>query len=155
MGLLLVLSILVSTWCSHSVRELHPSAHDSLRAADRRIGALVTLWPSTSNSTWYAFVGIHHAGGHRQKNAIMMIDFAIRGLSEGRQNPPPRLIYQACLSRFRPIMMTTFAALMGSLAIALSSARAGRAPSARTRGRGGLCCPVPDPLHHARDLPLL
>jgi HAE1 family hydrophobic/amphiphilic exporter-1 len=53
-----------------------------------------------------------------KKNAIMMIDFALdaqRNLGE----PPERAIYQACILRFRPIMMTTMAAIMGTLPIAL------------------------------------
>ncbi|HVQ61613.1 MAG TPA: efflux RND transporter permease subunit, partial [Burkholderiales bacterium] len=61
-----------------------------------------------------------------KKNAIMMIDFAIEAQrKEGK--PAAEAIYQACLIRFRPIMMTTFAALMGSLPIALSFGAGGDA----------------------------
>jgi multidrug efflux pump len=55
-----------------------------------------------------------------KKNAIMMIDFALE--AERQEGKPPReAIYQACLLRFRPIMMTTMAALLGGLPLALTS----------------------------------
>jgi HAE1 family hydrophobic/amphiphilic exporter-1 len=61
-----------------------------------------------------------------KKNAIMMVDFAIdRQRSEGMA--PAEAIYQACLIRFRPIMMTTFAALAGTLPIALGLGAGGEA----------------------------
>ena len=61
----------------------------------------------------YAFVGIIMLVGIVKKNAIMMIDFAIEAQrKEGK--PAADAIYQACLIRFRPIMMTTMAALMGA-----------------------------------------
>ena len=66
----------------------------------------------------YAFVGIIMLVGLVKKNGIMMIDFAIEAQrDEGK--PPAEAIYEACLIRFRPIMMTTMAALMGALPIAL------------------------------------
>jgi HAE1 family hydrophobic/amphiphilic exporter-1 len=66
----------------------------------------------------YGFVGVIMLIGIVKKNAIMMIDFALEAQrSEGR--PPAEAIYQGCLVRFRPIMMTTMAALMGTLPIAL------------------------------------
>ena len=58
-----------------------------------------------------------------KKNAIMMIDFALEAERE-EHKPPEEAIYQACLLRFRPIMMTTMAALLGGLPLALGSARA-------------------------------
>jgi HAE1 family hydrophobic/amphiphilic exporter-1 len=61
-----------------------------------------------------------------KKNAIMMIDFAIEGQRSGGMQPA-EAIYQACLIRFRPIMMTTMAALAGSLPIALSFGAGGDA----------------------------
>ena len=68
----------------------------------------------------YAFVGIILLVGLVKKNAIMMIDFALEAeRSEGRA--PADAIVHACLIRFRPIMMTTMAALMGTLPIALST----------------------------------
>jgi HAE1 family hydrophobic/amphiphilic exporter-1 len=65
----------------------------------------------------YAFVGIIMLVGIVKKNAIMMIDFALDAQrNEGKS--PLEAIYQGCLVRFRPIMMTTMAALMGCLPIA-------------------------------------
>src|SRR5207247_6741186 len=66
----------------------------------------------------YAFVGVIMLVGIVKKNAIMMIDFALDAQRrEGRS--PADAIYEGCLVRFRPIMMTTMAALMGTLPIAL------------------------------------
>jgi HAE1 family hydrophobic/amphiphilic exporter-1 len=67
----------------------------------------------------YAFVGIIMLVGIVKKNAIMMIDFAQQ--AEGRGKSPAEAIYEGCLLRFRPIMMTTMAALMGTLPIALGA----------------------------------
>jgi len=66
----------------------------------------------------YAFVGIIMLVGIVKKNAIMMIDFAIEA-QRVHGKDPAEAIYEACLVRFRPIMMTTMAALMGTLPIAL------------------------------------
>jgi HAE1 family hydrophobic/amphiphilic exporter-1 len=66
----------------------------------------------------YGFVGLIMLIGIVKKNAIMMIDFAIDAQRTGGK-APLEAIYQACLTRFRPIMMTTMAALMGTLPIAL------------------------------------
>jgi HAE1 family hydrophobic/amphiphilic exporter-1 len=66
----------------------------------------------------YGFVGLIMLIGIVKKNAIMMIDFALEAQrSQGKR--PEQAIYEACLIRFRPIMMTTAAALMGTLPIAL------------------------------------
>ena len=65
----------------------------------------------------YAFVGLIMLVGIVKKNAIMMIDVALDLERQGK--PPHEAIYQGCLLRFRPIMMTTMAALMGTLPIAL------------------------------------
>jgi len=82
------------------------------------IGALVTLMLAGSDLNLYAFVGLIMLVGIMKKNAIMMIDFALEAQrSEGK--PPLEAIYEGCLIRFRPIMMTTMAALMGALPIAL------------------------------------
>jgi HAE1 family hydrophobic/amphiphilic exporter-1 len=68
----------------------------------------------------YAFVGIILLVGLVKKNAIMMVDFAIE--SEKKEGMSPSdAIQHACLVRFRPIMMTTMAALMGTLPIAIAS----------------------------------
>lgn len=81
-------------------------------------GALLTLLLFGKELNLYAFVGIIMLVGIVKKNAIMMIDFALEAQrKEGK--PPLEAIYQGCLIRFRPIMMTTMAALMGTLPIAL------------------------------------
>ncbi len=67
----------------------------------------------------YAFVGIIMLVGIVKKNAIMMIDFAIEAQRRDGK-PAAEAIFEACITRFRPIMMTTMAALMGSLPIALA-----------------------------------
>ena len=81
-------------------------------------GALLTLMIFRTDLSVYAFVGIIMLVGLVKKNAIMMIDFALD--AERNEGKPPReAIVEACLVRFRPIMMTTMAALMGTLPIAL------------------------------------
>ena len=82
------------------------------------LGALLTLLLFGEDLSLYAFVGVIMLVGIVKKNAIMMIDFALdRQRNEGMA--PAEAIFQACLIRFRPIMMTTMAALMGTLPIAL------------------------------------
>jgi len=89
-------------------------------------GALVTLMLFGIELNMYAFVGIIMLVGIVKKNAIMMIDFAIE--AQRKENKAPDdAIFQACLTRFRPIMMTTMAALMGSLPIALGLGAGGEA----------------------------
>ncbi|HXY68638.1 MAG TPA: efflux RND transporter permease subunit [Gemmatimonadales bacterium] len=81
-------------------------------------GALLTLLIFRVDLSVYAFVGVIMLVGLVKKNAIMMIDFALEAeRNEGRA--PAEAIVQACLIRFRPIMMTTMAALMATLPIAL------------------------------------
>jgi HAE1 family hydrophobic/amphiphilic exporter-1 len=83
-------------------------------------GALLTLYIFHIDLSVYAFVGIILLVGLVKTNAIMMVDFAIESeKTEGRS--PADAIMHACLVRFRPIMMTTMAALMGTLPIALST----------------------------------
>ncbi len=81
-------------------------------------GALLTLMVFHTDLSIYAFVGIIMLIGLVKKNAIMMIDFALDAEREEGKNPRDAII-EACLIRFRPIMMTTMAALMGTLPIAL------------------------------------
>jgi HAE1 family hydrophobic/amphiphilic exporter-1 len=82
-------------------------------------GALLTLLLFKMDLNMYGFVGLIMLIGIVKKNAILMIDFAIEAQrSEGK--PPAQAIFDACLIRFRPIMMTTMAALMGTLPIALA-----------------------------------
>jgi len=81
-------------------------------------GALITLMVFNKDLNLYAFVGIIMLVGIVKKNAIMMIDFALEAQrTQGKS--PLDAIYQGCLVRFRPIMMTTMAALMGTLPIAI------------------------------------
>jgi len=80
-------------------------------------GALLTLMIFGLDLNIYAFVGLIMLVGIVKKNAIMMIDFALDAERQGKT--PEEAIYQGCLLRFRPIMMTTMAALMGTLPIAL------------------------------------
>jgi HAE1 family hydrophobic/amphiphilic exporter-1 len=82
------------------------------------LGALLTLLIFGRELDVYAFVGLIMLIGIVEKNAIMMIDFALTSQRE-EGKPPEEAIFQACLIRFRPIMMTTMAALMGTLPIAL------------------------------------
>jgi HAE1 family hydrophobic/amphiphilic exporter-1 len=81
-------------------------------------GALVTLMLFHKDLNIYAFVGVIMLVGIVKKNAIMMIDFALEAQRREGKNPADA-IYEGCLVRFRPIMMTTMAALMGTLPIAL------------------------------------
>ena len=81
-------------------------------------GALLTLMIFRTDLSVYAFVGVIMLIGLVKKNAIMMIDFAVAAeRDEGKS--PHEAIVEACLVRFRPIMMTTMAALMGTLPIAV------------------------------------
>src|SRR2546425_372794 len=81
-------------------------------------GALLTLKLFHAELNLYAFVGVILLVGIVKKNAIMMIDFAIEAQRAGHLSAA-EAIYRGCLVRFRPIMMTTMAALMGTLPIAL------------------------------------
>jgi HAE1 family hydrophobic/amphiphilic exporter-1 len=81
-------------------------------------GAILTLLVFNQDLNIYAFVGVIMLVGLVKKNGIMMIDFAIEARRD-RQLTASDAIHEACLVRFRPIMMTTVAALMGTLPIAL------------------------------------
>ena len=127
MGILLLLSILVIYLVLGILYEsfIHPlTILSGLPTAG--LGALLTLWLFGIELNMYAFVGIIMLVGIVKKNAIMMIDFAIEA-QRNEKKTPADAIYDACLVRFRPIMMTTFAALMGSLPIALSFGAGGDA----------------------------
>jgi hydrophobic/amphiphilic exporter-1 (mainly G- bacteria), HAE1 family len=80
-------------------------------------GALLTLLVFKVDLSIYAFVGVIMLVGLVKKNGIMMVDFAIEAQKSGKT--AEEAIYDACVVRFRPIMMTTMAALMGTLPIAL------------------------------------
>ncbi|HEY4181792.1 MAG TPA: efflux RND transporter permease subunit [Kofleriaceae bacterium] len=83
------------------------------------LGALLALLLTGSQLDLIAFVGIILLIGIVKKNAILMIDFAIELERAGKE--PKEAIYQACVLRFRPILMTTLAALLGALPLALGS----------------------------------
>jgi HAE1 family hydrophobic/amphiphilic exporter-1 len=82
------------------------------------LGALATLLLFGVDLNLYAFVGVIMLVGLVKKNGIMMIDFALEA-QRTQGKPPAEAMYEACLVRFRPIMMTTMAALVGTLPIAL------------------------------------
>jgi len=81
-------------------------------------GALLTLLIFRTELSLYAFVGVIMLVGLVKKNGIMMVDFAVEAQREHHKSPR-EAIHEACLVRFRPIMMTTMAALVGTLPIAL------------------------------------
>src|SRR5262249_22246950 len=84
------------------------------------VGAILALLLCRTDLSVIALIGIILLIGIVKKNAIMMIDFALEAeRKEGKK--PEEAIYQACLLRFRPIMMTTMAALMGALPLALGT----------------------------------
>lgn len=80
------------------------------------LGAIVTLMIFGLPLSLYAFVGIIMLLGIVLKNGIMLVDFANEGIKEGKN--VHEAIYEACCARFRPILMTTFAAMMGAVPIA-------------------------------------
>jgi hydrophobic/amphiphilic exporter-1 (mainly G- bacteria), HAE1 family len=119
MGILLVLAVLVVYIVLGILYEsyIHPlTILSGLPAAG--LGALLALTLAGLPLTLYAFVGIIMLVGIVKKNAIMMIDFALEA-QRTQGMSPEAAIYEACRLRFRPIMMTTFAALAGALPIAL------------------------------------
>jgi HAE1 family hydrophobic/amphiphilic exporter-1 len=127
MGVLLLLSIVVIYLVLGILYEsfIHPlTILSGLPTAG--LGALLTLMAFGIELNMYAFVGIIMLVGIVKKNAIMMIDFAIEAQRKDGL-PPDRAIYQAGQIRFRPIMMTTCAALMGSLPIAIGFGAGGGA----------------------------
>jgi HAE1 family hydrophobic/amphiphilic exporter-1 len=118
LGLLLLAAILVIYLILGILYEsfIHPlTILSGLPSAG--VGALVTLLLFNQELNLYGFVGIIMLVGIVKKNAIMMIDFAIDAQRAGKSAADA--IYQGCLLRFRPIMMTTMAALMGTLPIAV------------------------------------
>jgi multidrug efflux pump len=84
------------------------------------VGAILALMITGNDLTVVALIGIILLIGIVKKNAIMMIDFALEA-ERVEHKPPEEAIFQACLLRFRPIMMTTMAALLGGLPLALGS----------------------------------
>ena len=119
MGVLLIMAIFVIYLVLGILYEsyIHPiTILSGLPTAG--MGALATLMLFNMPLNMYAYVGIIMLVGIVKKNAIMMIDFAIE-TQRNSGKTPAEAMYEACLVRFRPIMMTTLAALMGTLPIAL------------------------------------
>jgi HAE1 family hydrophobic/amphiphilic exporter-1 len=119
LGLLLIMAILVIYIILGILYEsfIHPlTILSGLPSAG--FGALLTLLIFHHDLNIYAFVGLIMLIGIVKKNAIMMIDFALEAERKEGKNPVDA-IYEGCLIRFRPIMMTTMAALMATLPIAL------------------------------------
>ena len=118
LGVLLIVTILVIYLVLGILYEsfIHPlTILSGLPSAG--LGALLTLMIFRTELNIYGFVGIIMLVGIVKKNAIMMIDFALEAERAGAT--PHDAIYKGCLLRFRPIMMTTMAALLGTLPIAL------------------------------------
>jgi len=119
LGILLLLAVLVVYLVLGILYEsfVHPlTILSGLPSAG--LGALLTLYLFGVDLSLYAFVGIIMLVGIVKKNAIMMIDFALEH-QRHQGMEAAEAIFQACLVRFRPIMMTTFAALAGTLPIAI------------------------------------
>jgi HAE1 family hydrophobic/amphiphilic exporter-1 len=118
LGILLLIAILVIYIVLGILYEsfIHPiTILSGLPSA--AFGALLSLQIFGYGLDLYGFVGVIMLIGIVKKNAIMMVDFAIAREREGR--PAAEAVYEGCVVRFRPIMMTTMAALMGTLPIAL------------------------------------
>jgi hydrophobe/amphiphile efflux-1 (HAE1) family protein len=119
-GLLLIAAVLVIYMVLGILYEsfIHPiTILSGLPAAG--LGALLTLLIFRQDLSVIAIIGIVMLIGIVKKNAIMMIDFAIQRRAAGDGVTAEAAIYEACLLRFRPIMMTTMAAIMGALPIAI------------------------------------
>jgi len=119
LGILLIVTVLVIYIILGILYEsfIHPiTILSGLPAA--AFGGLLTLMITGNQLDLYGFVGLIMLIGIVKKNAIMMIDFALA--AQRNENKPPReAIYEGAVIRFRPIMMTTMAAIMGTLPIAL------------------------------------
>jgi len=119
LGILLLIAVLVVYLVLGILYEsfIHPlTILSGLPSAG--LGALLTLLIFRVDLSLYAFVGVIMLIGIVKKNAIMMIDFALEQQRQHKRSAQ-EAIYNACLIRFRPIMMTTMAALVGTLPIAL------------------------------------
>ena len=127
MGLLLALAVLVIYMVLGILYEsfIHPiTILSGLPSAG--LGALATLLIFHDELNIYSFVGVIMLVGIVKKNAIMMIDFALES-QHVHGTSPAEAIVEACLVRFRPIMMTTMAALVGTLPIAMGLGAGGEA----------------------------
>jgi HAE1 family hydrophobic/amphiphilic exporter-1 len=119
LGLLLVVAVLVIYIVLGILYEsfIHPvTILSALPLAG--LGALFTLYVFNAQLDIYSFVGLILLVGLVKKNGIIMVDFALE-LQRVERKPPREAIFEACIVRFRPIMMTTFAALVGTIPIAV------------------------------------
>ncbi len=82
------------------------------------VGGLLTLWLFHEEASLYAYIGMFMLMGIVKKNGIMIVDFAIQRVAEGES--AEQSIHEASMDRFRPILMTTLAAIMGAVPIALA-----------------------------------
>jgi len=126
MGLLLMIAILVVYIVLGVLYEsyIHPlTILSGLPSAG--FGALLTLLLFKIELSIYSFVGLIMLIGIVKKNAIMQIDFALEAERHGKS--PLEAVYEGCMIRFRPIMMTTMAALLGGIPIALGYGSGGEA----------------------------
>ncbi len=126
LAILLVIAVLVIYLVLGVLYEsfIHPiTILSGLPAAG--LGALITLLLFHDDLNLYSFVGIILLIGIVKKNAIMMVDFAIMARRQGKD--AEEAIFEGCLQRFRPIMMTTMAALLGTLPIAFGYGAGGEA----------------------------
>ncbi len=127
LGLLLVIAVMVIYLVLGVLYEslIHPiTILSGLPAA--AIGALLTLLFFGQDLNLYSFLGIILLIGIVKKNAIMIVDFAIDA-ERSQAMKPEQAIYLGCVQRFRPIMMTTMAALLGAVPIALGHGIGGEA----------------------------
>ena len=116
------------------------------------VGALLALWAGGFDLSVIGIIGIILLIGIVKKNGIMLVDFAIGASARGA---PEDAIREACLLRFRPILMTTMAALLGGVPLMLGRLGLGAAPAARLRhGRRAGAEPAADAVHDAGGVSL-
>ena len=120
---MLILAAVVAVYivAGNALRELYPPHYDSLDLCPSAgVGALLALFFCHIELSVIALIGIILLIGIVKKNAIMMVDFAIEAQRRDGKSAEAS-IYEACLLRFRPITMTTMAALLGALPLALGT----------------------------------
>ena len=115
------------------------------------MGALLALLLTGTEFSIIALIGVILLIGIVKKNAIMMIDFALEAAEREQGLSTREAIFQACLLRFRPIMMTTFAALLGAMPLALDTGTGAelRRPAGHRHRRRPDREPGADTLYHA------
>src|ERR1700716_2957514 len=119
LGLILIMAIVVIYFVLGVLYESFPPPLTILSGLPSAgFGALLTLLVFKTELSLYAFVGVIMLVGLVKKNGIMMVDFAVEAQREHGKTPR-EAIREACLVRFRPIMMTTMPCLVGTLPIAL------------------------------------